>query len=334
MMSLTLQKILLMRFWKFFFQSYFAIALIWVFSLGIKLFIRQEIYSPKVIAYLTLATLPSVLPYMACLAGMFMIIHLDKTRELHLIKLMGLSRRKRLLHLSLVFLALPLLSFLFEGFIKPVTKQVIKSPDTFLSNDQFSNLVPGIESKIENWIFIKSPQEKIFMVKNEPSKLTSILSKNIHFNASPEAHLQLDHGSIWPDLNFPKQFLKFDHLKLPIVGQTHLSLREHTFSELQNSDKTEFKQKMLILRNALSPAVLLYLGLALGYFSIVLRKGAGFIVCLFILLAVYFPLQILGRKSIDLELLPFTFILILPFLAVGGIAHLLNRWAERKGAPI
>lgn len=333
MINHTLQKIILLRFWRFFLQTYLIVSLIWAFSIGVKLFIRQEIYSPKILAILTMTTLPSILPYITCVAAMFTIINLGKTHELNLITLMGISRRSRFIHLWLILLTMPLFMFAFEGFIKPHFKTSMKSPVTFLSKKQLEHLPPGTEIQFQHWLYSKTENKKVLLFKHEEKNTTSIMSDSIHFSSDQLPQLLANNGFIWPNHKKPDQNLQFKQIRLPISDQSSRSTREKLFTELDSSIDRELQQKLLVIRNAFAPIFLIYLGVALGYYTLISRKSWGFILCLFIMLAVYFPCYIIGRKLTD----DFNFTkglsLLLPFVVVSIIAHLLNRFAEKRGCP-
>ena len=331
MISLTLQKIIFLRFWKFFLQSYAVVALIWVFSICVKLFIRQEIVSFQLLLIISLSTLPSILPYITCLAAMFTILNFGKTHELKLMTLMGISRISRLGHFLLAFPILPLLAFLFEAHWKPDLKMQLNSPASLMGRNMLEKIPRGTEIDLDNWLLSRNDNGGLFMARQENNKTTVILASDLSAPDTAQHQLVVSNGKIWPDMQSGAQVLQFKDLHLPLVDHAMPSSREKRLAELNPHNSAELNQMFLIARNTLAPIFLLYLGISLGHLALVTSKGVGFLTCLLVLLAVYFPLQILSRNAHSTRLVIMLFLQCLPLLTVFITGRWLNHYSEKRG---
>lgn len=329
-MSLTLLKLLLARFWRFFFSTYLLISLIWIFSICVRVFIRQEVYSINVLVLFTLRSLPSILPYITCIAAMLTILNLDKTKELQLTTLMGVSRKKRFVHFSPLFLLLPLFSFYFEGFLIPDLRNTLRNPENFINQGLISKLEKGFQVSTGGWLLGSHQKGSFLIAQDHPEHSTLLICEDLEVDK--HKNLIAKHGFLWSNSKKQNDVIQFEQTKLPLERDQDYSAKELNFFELDFSDKDQRHQAGIIVRNTFAPIFLIYLGLALGYYGMTINRGMSFLICLASMLLMYLPLHILGRSLKTETLLADLGILILPYLGCLILGIILNTKAEQHGA--
>ncbi len=329
-MSITLIKLLTARYWKFFFSTYFLISLVWVFSISVRVFIRQETISLKVFFLLTLQTLPSILPYIVCLSAMLTILNLGKTKELQLTTLMGVSRARRFLHFLPILILLPLLSFYFNGLLKPYLRKTLKRPELFITNFMLKKLDHGNELNAGAWSLSGDQNGERILIQNQKGHSTILTSQGLRINRQKQ--LETTQGTLWLNSNKQKEFIQFKTAHIPIQTNKNFSSKETSFFHLNLQNLEHRHHAGLIIRNSFAPIIMLYLGFALGYFGLQIKRGMSFLVCLGSLLLLYFPLHILGRSIKTEHISLQAALLLLPLVACYVLAQFLNRKAEKHGA--
>jgi lipopolysaccharide export LptBFGC system permease protein LptF len=331
--NLALHNYLLRRFWLTFFKVGLVVILIWSFALGVRFFIRQELFDIRLFLLTALMTLPAVVPYLACVSAQLTVIQLHERGELLLTTLMGHGHGRRFLHFGGAILVLSMFMLVYENQIKPQVKQSLRQAFFNLEDSApLKNLPLGKTLALGPWILAQPQKDLQVYLHSNGASQTTIVTRGEGPSAKG-AQLMLSEGTLWPAREATTQSVQFEQLLLPLAGPTQAG--EISFKGLwallHSPTVSDNKQGHIILRNGLAVGALFFLGLSLGYFTLVTSKAWGYGLCLALILGAYFPLTTFARRFECQGQLWELGVLYGPliFAIMGGLV--LNRFASRRG---
>ncbi len=332
-----LQRLVLARFWVALMRVAGAVWLFWAFGLGVRFFIRQEPFFWEALGLAALATLPAILPYLACLAGQMMVIELGEKNEWQLSALLGLDRDRRFALCRLALVALGLTMVLYEGFLRPWAKERLHRPASYLPVGEIRAPLGGTAGiEAEGWIFHTEHNGGGIVLLRDLGERTFFAEAARAFveHTGAGARVRLEQGRLWPRIGADSP-VGFRELALQLdqpaaLSEDELDLLGLARAAIRGSGKASHMLQLL-MRDALAPWILFSLGIACGYFALAAGKGRAYALSLFGLLFVYYPLCILSRNPPESPGTVATALIYLPLLGTWCVGRGLNIWAARRG---
>jgi len=332
MMSKRLHIYFTKSFYRMLLKVCLVILMIWSFTLGIKFFIRQEIFDSNLFLSIALMTLPGAIPYLCCITAMLFIIQLGNKKELHLCILMGINRIKISTMLLYPILTLMILTIIYEGSLKPNIKYSLNySAQELINKKSFNTLDSNQFYKIDSWFYKKSKSKNVLI--NTSSGNMCIIADQIESKSIPQFYLILKKGMVWPNTHEVNQIINFNRLSIPLqnMHQSKKSNEKNLIELTKHFTQNDQKVFFIMMRNVFSIPILILLGICLGAFTISTNKIKGYTLTLTYVLCIYFPLTIIGKKVVFyFGFVPLSTI-FLPLFTTLALIFILNKYCDRKG---